>query len=54
LICLPEAEAEAFCKEIEAIDGRPAWIIGRVLKSESGDRSLNNSTIVSNPTVIVV
>eukprot|EP00823_Brevimastigomonas_motovehiculus_P007408 TRINITY_DN6447_c0_g1_i1.p1 TRINITY_DN6447_c0_g1~~TRINITY_DN6447_c0_g1_i1.p1 ORF type:complete len:308 (+),score=52.36 TRINITY_DN6447_c0_g1_i1:260-1183(+) len=34
-VCLPKKEAEAFVKEIEEIEGFPAWIIGDVV---SGDR----------------
>lgn len=29
-ICLPEANAESFCKELQEKDGFPAWIIGKV------------------------
>ena len=32
LICLPTEHAAAFCAEIEAIDGVPAWIVGRVVQ----------------------
>jgi len=53
LVCLPADKAEAFCKEVEEIDKYPAWIIGRVVKSEE-DRSQNTSKIVDNPTVISV
>jgi len=53
LICLPQDKAEAFCKEIEQIDKCPAWIIGRVIKSNQ-DRTHNNSTIVDNPTIIPI
>eukprot|EP00049_Salpingoeca_infusionum_P025908 m.22494 g.22494 ORF g.22494 m.22494 type:complete len:287 (+) comp8396_c0_seq1:377-1237(+) len=31
LIAIPQDQAEGFCTEIEAIDGVPAWIIGRVV-----------------------
>jgi len=36
LIALPREQAVAFCKEIEKVDGFPAWIIGIV---ERGDRT---------------
>lgn len=52
LICMPADQAEAFCKEIEAIDNVPAWIIGRVVKSE--DQTKNTCTILENPTIIRV
>jgi selenide,water dikinase len=53
LVCLPANKAEAFCKEIEEIDKHPAWIIGRVVKSDA-DRTQNTSKIVDNPTIISV
>lgn len=52
-IGLPADKAEAFCQELEELDGHPAWIVGRVLKSDK-DRSHNSSYIVDNPTVIEV
>jgi len=37
-IMLPSQEAaEAFCREIEEIDGAPAWIIGRVVEPEDSE-----------------
>jgi selenide,water dikinase len=33
MICLPEENAEAYCKELEELDGYPAWVIGRVVES---------------------
>lgn len=33
MVLLAKDKAEGFCREIEEIDGVPAWIIGRV---ESG------------------
>jgi selenide,water dikinase len=33
MICLPEENAEAYCKELETLDGSPSWLIGRVLAS---------------------
>jgi hydrogenase maturation factor len=53
LVCLPPDKAEGFCKELEELDGHPAWIIGKVLES-SADRSENSSTILSNPSFIFV
>jgi selenide,water dikinase len=32
MVCLPEENAAAFCKELEELDGSPAWIIGRVVE----------------------
>lgn len=48
VVCLPRDKAEAFCQEIEEIDGVPAWIIGDV---SAGDR---NAEIVSDVKVINV
>jgi len=33
-ICLPKDKAEDFCREIEQLDGEPAWIIGDVVKGQ--------------------
>ena len=38
LIALPADKAEAFCKEIEEIDGEPAWIIGDVIAGTKKSR----------------
>jgi len=51
LICLSEDNAKAFCEELEKIDGFPAWIIGRVIKSEE-DRSKNSCTILKDAKII--
>uniref|UniRef100_A0A915J2P7 Selenide, water dikinase n=1 Tax=Romanomermis culicivorax TaxID=13658 RepID=A0A915J2P7_ROMCU len=48
LIALPRDRAVAFCKEIEKVEGYPAWIIGVV---EEGDRT---AKIVESPRVIEV
>ena len=40
MICLPEENAEAFCKEVEELDGQPAWIIGRVVESKERKATL--------------
>jgi len=53
LICLSSEEvAKEFCKEIEAIDGCPAWIIGTVVERK-GEGS-NLARLESSPTVIEV
>jgi len=52
-ICLPADKAEAFVKEIRETDHFPAWIIGKVIKSEE-NQSENKCWIVPNPTVIDV
>lgn len=52
-ICLPPERAEKFCKEIEEMDGAPAWIIGRVVKSDK-DQTENTCNLVDNVKVIPV
>ena len=32
MICMKEEDAIAYCKELEELDGEPAWIIGRVVE----------------------
>jgi len=46
LLTIPSTNAEAFCKEIEELEGCPAWIIGTV---EVGERG---ASIAQNPTII--
>lgn len=48
LICLPRDSAAPFCKEIEKLEGRPAWIVGIV---EKGDRT---ARIIERPRVIEI
>jgi len=31
MICMPEEDAKAYCKELEELDDEPSWIIGRVI-----------------------
>lgn len=31
MICMPEEDAAAYCRELEELDGEPSWIIGRVV-----------------------
>lgn len=52
LIAMSEENASAFIKEIEEIDKCPAWIIGRVIKSEE-DRT-KNSCELKNPIVLEI
>lgn len=39
MICMPEDDAVAYCKELEEIDGEPSWIIGKVIADS--DRKAN-------------
>lgn len=48
LVILPPDKAEGFCSDIQLMDGRPAWIIGKV---EPGDR---NARIIDEPSVLEV
>jgi len=34
LISLPRENADAFCKELEKLDGQPSWVIGEVVAGE--------------------
>jgi len=53
LLGLPADKAQAFCDEIQQIEGFPAWIIGRALPSDQG-RSHNSCRIVDNPTILEI
>jgi hypothetical protein len=33
MLCLPEEQANAYCDELEQLDGTKSWIIGRVVKN---------------------
>lgn len=35
MICMPEEDAKAYCKELEGLDAEPSWIIGRVVEDPS-------------------
>lgn len=48
LLSIPSSTAEAYCKEIEELEGCPAWIIGTVEEGERG------ASIVEKPTIIDV
>lgn len=48
MVCLPPENAQAFCDELERLDGQPAWTVGRVV---GGDRT---ARIVDAPTVLEV
>lgn len=52
LICLPAEHADAFVKEIQELDGAPAWIIGKVVENISSGP--NSAYISENVTVIDV
>lgn len=37
LLCLPEENAKDFIDEIQKLDGKPAWVVGRVVQGSPGD-----------------
>jgi len=51
LLALPADKAVLFCREIEELDGCPAWIIGKAVTAKS---NRNTAYITENPTVIIV
>lgn len=52
LIMIPPENADAFCKELEEVDGWPAWRVGDALKRTTGDK--NFARIVADPKIIEV
>ncbi|KAF1786193.1 PurM-like, N-terminal domain [Phytophthora cactorum] len=48
LLCLPARNADAYIKELRELDGKPAWVVGRVV---AGSKDAN---IVPSPTIIEV
>mmetsp|Transcript_8503 Transcript_8503/g.35490 ORF Transcript_8503/g.35490 Transcript_8503/m.35490 type:complete len:309 (-) Transcript_8503:376-1302(-) len=52
LIALPEADAEKYIADIKEMDGKDAWVIGRVTENTSGEP--NNASIVADVKVIEV
>jgi len=51
LVALPEANAEAYCKELMELDKKPAWIIGKVVEGRNAE---NTATILENRTIIYI
>ena len=47
MVCLSRDKAEAFCAEIEAIDGVPAWIIGEVVIGDRTAQIIPEATVVN-------
>ncbi|GAB9466550.1 hypothetical protein Gpo141_00003922 [Globisporangium polare] len=48
LLCLPAEHADAFIQELRELDGKPAWVVGRVVEGSKDAR------IVENPAIIEV
>jgi len=49
MICLKEEDAIEYCKELQELDGEPAWIIGRIIES-----SERKATIVQGAKVLEI
>ncbi|TMW60187.1 hypothetical protein Poli38472_000229 [Pythium oligandrum] len=46
LLCLPEANAEAFIKELRELDGKPAWVVGRVVPGSNDARIVPDFKVI--------
>jgi selenide,water dikinase len=53
-IGLPAHKAQAFCDELQQLDGHPSWIVGRVVKSDHADPAMNQARIIDNPTILEI
>jgi len=42
MICIPEEDAIAYCKELEELDGEPSWIIGKVVSDVNRKANITN------------
>ena len=42
MICMPEEDAIAYCKELEELDGEPSWIIGKVVSNVNRNAAITN------------
>jgi selenide,water dikinase len=49
MICMKEEDARNYIKELEELDGEPAWIIGRVIESTE-----RKATIVDDAKVLEI
>ena len=47
MICMPEEDAIAYCKELEELDGEPSWIIGKVVSN------VNRNAVITNDVKIL-
>ena len=50
LIAIGREDAAAFCKELERVDGEPAWIVGVVEKGDGTARVIDRPRIIDIPT----
>jgi len=51
LICLPKDAATAFCREIEEVEGLPAWTVGEVVRGERTAQIVDSPLITEVPAV---
>lgn len=51
LIVLPGEQAAAFCREIEALEGCPAWIVGVVEKGSRTARLADQPKVIEVPSI---
>jgi selenide,water dikinase len=49
MLCIPEANAQAFIDELTARDGEAAWVIGRVVEGSNTARVLPGVTVLDVP-----
>jgi selenide,water dikinase len=54
LVVLPAAKAEAYCRDLEELDGVPAWIIGRVIPGKRTAHIIDSVIVmeVSTPQLV--
>lgn len=51
LICMPPETAEAYCRQLQELEGCPAWIIGTVAESKTGK---SQATLTANCKILEV
>lgn len=52
MLCLPEANAQAFVEELQRLDGCPAWVIGRVVPRADG-AAANSARILPSSSLVL-
>ncbi|GLE06221.1 hypothetical protein PINS_up015463 [Pythium insidiosum] len=46
LLCLPEEHAQDFIRELKELDGKPAWVVGRVVPGSRDARIVNDFKVI--------
>lgn len=46
MVCLPAANAEAFCADMQRLDGEPCWVVGRVVAGDNTARIVDDVKII--------